>query len=438
MKKARIFAPMALALAVSPLLAACGAGTGAQPATAADVVQQVRDASKNITSMQGMVDLSLTINKDGIKTLPAGIMPGMGSNTDLSSNDPMAKLPDKVDVSLKYWKDTPDKMRVEVVSSSIPEAKGAVLVYDGQKVYALDAVNNTVYSATPGKFQDKMPDQMKAMLAGLDMDKEIDKMLAATDITLGANEKVAGVDTYKLEVAPKADAATLLGLPKQFAMQAGVLIKDLRGTVWVDQSRSVPVKMTVEHPNIGSFTYTANALDVNKAIDAATFVLQVPAGAKVVDLDAKADQAQPKQVTLPDARDYAKSEGWTLLEPSYTPAGSTVVGVTRMGESMGGAVQISYSSKGTDFSLTEANAGKRGTAMLDKLVGLGDGYSGLNDPTNQATQEVTVRGVTAKAFSPAGGNWTSLIWQEKASGLFVAIRGNLSVDEAVKIAEGLK
>ncbi len=47
MKKARIFAPMALALAVSPLLAACG--TGAQAVTAADVVQQMRDAGKSIT-----------------------------------------------------------------------------------------------------------------------------------------------------------------------------------------------------------------------------------------------------------------------------------------------------------------------------------------------------------------------------------------------------
>lgn len=438
MKKARLFAPAALVLAVSPLLAACGAGTGAQAVTAADVVQQVRDAGKTITSVQGTVDLSVTVNKDGIKTLLAGLMPGKG-NTALNSEDPLAKVPDKVDISLKYWRDTPDKMRVEVVSSSIPEIKGGIVVYDGQKVYALDAVNNTVYSATPSKFQDRIPDQMKAMMAGLDLDKEIDKVLAATDITLAGNESVAGVDSYKLEATPKADAANLLGIPKQFTMQAGVLIKDLHATVWVDKSTSVPDKVTLSHPNIGSFTYTASGLQVNKAIDSAVFVLQVPGGAKTVDLDEKADQAASRQTTLPDARTYATSEGWTLLEPAYTPAGSTLVGVTQMGEGMVGAVQISYSSANADFTITEANVGKRGQAAIDKLIGLGDNYSGMNgSATGSAPKDVTVRGVTAKAFSPDGGNWTSLIWQEKSNGLFVAIRGNISLDEAVKIAESLK
>ncbi|MEO5952342.1 MAG: DUF2092 domain-containing protein [Chloroflexia bacterium] len=437
MKKARLFAPVALVLAVSPLLAACGAGTGAQAVTAADVVQQVRDAGKSITSVQGMVDLSLTVNKDGIKTLLAGLIPSKPATN--SGSDPLAKVPDKVDISLNYWRDTPDKMRVEVLSSSIPEAKGAVVVYDGQKVYALDAVNNTVYSATPSKFQDRIPDQMKAMMAGLDLDKEIDKVLAATDVTLAGSESISGVDAYKLEATPKADAASLLGIPKQFTMQAGVLIKDLHATVWVDKSTSVPVKVMITHPNIGSFTYTASALQVNKTIDPATFVLQVPGGAQTVDLDEKADQAQSKQTTLPEARTYATSEGWALLEPTYTPAGSTLVGVTHMGAGMGGAVQISYSSASADFSITEANISKRGQAILDKLVGLGDDFSGVNGSgTANAPKEVTVRGVTAKAFSPVGGNWTSLIWQEKSNGLFVAIRGNVSLDEATKIAESLK
>lgn len=438
MKKARLFAPAAVALAVAPLLAACGAGTGAQPVTAADVVQQVRDAGKNITSVQGTMDLSLTVNKDGIRTLLAGLMPGKG-NTSVTSKDPLADVPDKVDISLKYWRDTADKMRVEVTSSSIAEIKGGIVVYDGQKAYVLDAVNNTVYTGTPSKLQAQIPDQAKVMLAGLDLDKEVDKVLAATDLTLGANEKVAGVDTYKLEAAPKPDAATLLGIPKQFAMQAGVLIKDLHATVWIDQSKSVPVKVLVEHPNIGTFTYTVNSLELNKAIDPSTFVLQVPGGAKTVDLDELAEKAQAKQTTLPDARDYAKSEGWTLLEPAYTPAGATVVGVTQMGHEQANAVQISYSSKSADFTITEANVGKRGTEMLNKMAQLGDDYSGMNgSATGKGPKEVTVRGVTGKLFAPEGGNWTALVWQEKDSNLYVAIRGNISSDEALKSAESLK
>jgi hypothetical protein len=62
----------------------------------------------------------------------------------------------------------------------------------------------------------------------------------------------------------------------------------------------------------------------------------------------------------------------------------------------------------------------------------------VNAPTSDAYKPVTVRGVQAVAFSPAGSNWTSLMWQEKDSGIYVALRGKISVDEAVKIAEGLK
>ena len=446
MRRTKIFAPIALALAISPLLAAC-TGVGAQNVTANDVVQKMRDTMKTVTSVQGTFDLAITINKDGIKTLVGGLVPATNStkNTNVgpltnsgenaSRKDWTTKLPDSVNATLKYWRQSPDKLRVEVVSASLPGAKGATLVYDGQKVYALDAANNTVYTATPSKFLDKVPDEMKALMSGMDIEKEIDKVIAASDIKLSGTEKVASTDTYMLDVTPKPDAATLLGIPKTFAMQAGVLIKDLHATLWVDQNRWVPLKLTLEHPNIGSFTYTASTLDLNKAIDASTFVLQVPANAKTVDLDQKAEQAQPMQVTLPEARDYAKNEGWTLLEPSYVPAGATLVGVTQMQKPMGGGIQLSYSSKDVDFSILEANIGKH-PDLMDKLIGLGDGFSGVNK--TDAVKEVTIRGVPAKAFSPDGANWTSLIWQEKDTGLFVAIRGKLTLDEATKIAEGLK
>ncbi len=442
MKRTRLFAPVALALALSPLLASCtGAGLGAQNVTADQVVQNVRDAMKNVTSVQGTVDLALTINKDGIRTLLAGIMPTSQSSQS-NSKDPLAKLPDSVNVTLKYWRETPDKARVEVDSASIPGAKGAILVYDGQKVYALDAANNTVYTATPSKFADKVPDEIKTMMAGIDMESEIDKVISASDIKLSGSEKVSDVDTYKLDVTPKPDAATLLGIPQTYAMEAGVLIKDLHATLWVDQNNWIPVKMTLEHPNIGSFTYTASGVELNKTFDQGTFVLQVPAGAKTVDLDEKADQAQPKQTTLPDARDYAKGQGWTLLEPSYVPDGATLVGVTQMQKAMGGGVQLSYSSKDLDFTIMEAHLGRAAGMMgsnqdmMSQMMGLGDGFSGVNAP--DALKDVTIRGVPGKAFSPDGGGWTSLMWQEKDSGVYVVLHGKLTLDEATKIAEGLK
>jgi hypothetical protein len=271
-------------------------------------------------------------------------------------------------------------------------------------------------------------------MANTDADAMVDKVIAASDITLAGSEQVGGVDAYKLTATPKADAASLLGLPQQFQMQAGVLIKDLHATLWVEKDNWAPVKLTLEHPNLGSFTYAVSNLQLNKTIDPGTFVLQAPAGSKTVDLDQKAEDSQPKQTTLPAASDYATSQGWTLLQPSYLPTGATLVGVTQIQKMMGGGVILTYSSADTDFTITEANLGND-TAMATKMFeGLGNNFSGVQDPS--ATTSVTVRGVQAKAFSPKG--WTSLIWQEKGTGLWVAVRGKLTVDEAVKIAEGLK
>ena len=116
-------------------------GLGGQQVTAAEVVQKVRDTMKTTTSEQGTIDLSITINKDGIKTLLAGFMQSAKPTTN-SADSPMGnakgmmgsgtldngmmgngkgldQLPDSVSASLKYWQQTPDKTRVEVVSSSI-------------------------------------------------------------------------------------------------------------------------------------------------------------------------------------------------------------------------------------------------------------------------------------------------------------------------------
>jgi hypothetical protein len=55
-----------------------------------------------------------------------------------------------------------------------------------------------------------------------------------------------------------------------------------------------------------------------------------------------------------------------------------------------------------------------------------------------AGTDVTVRGAQGKVFTLPSAGWTAIIWQEKDSGVWVAIQGKISQDEAVKIAEGLK
>jgi outer membrane lipoprotein-sorting protein len=374
-----------------------------------------------------------------------GAMSGKNAPTDPTNNGsdtPMgidfSKLPDSASATISFARQSPDKLRAEIVDASYPELKGSTLVSDGQKIYALSTHEKSVYTVSKSKLQDKIPAQMKTMMASIDIEQEIDQVISATNISLLGTEKVAGLDAYKLDVTVKPDAATILGIPQAYDMPAGVLIKDLHAVLYVDTNRFVPLKFTIEHPQMGSFTYTVSKLDINQAIDASTFVLQVPSGYKTVDLDQKLDSMPSgaamdvQHMTLADAKAAAQKEGWTLLEPSYLPYNGsyTLVDVAHMPAAMAGAYMLSYSASASDFSVTEAK-----TEIPSRL---GDNFSGVNGSKTGAMKSVTVRGVQAKAFSPEGADWTSLIWQEKDTHIWVAVSGQLSLDEAVKIAECLK
>lgn len=455
----KLFLPASLlVLAVSA--SGCTAGQAGQQVSAADVVQKMRDTMKTTQTAQSTVDLSITLNKQGIQTLVDGFMPASGAGAQGDKMDVVSKLPDTASAQIKVWKQasngsTPEKGRIEIVSSSLPGVGALTLVYDGQKAYALDSARKVLYTGTPEKLMEQVPAQMKAAMQGVDVEKELDKVIGAADIKLAGTEKIAGLDAYKLDIAPKPDAAQLLGFPKAMQMQAGVLIKDLRITLWVDKDRWVPLKVEATHPSLAQFTATTSALELNKPVDASQFVLQVGSDVKQVDLDKLAASMAPKTLTLPQARDAATNEGWKLLEAGY-PADATVVGVTANGQAAAGgasgkslpgsaqapisgsAVTISYSSPATDFTVTQA---KFDTAKQTQFEYGSGGMNNSDNPTG-AVQRLTVRGVDAVAISPpaaqGAGNWTSLAWKEKDSGVYVVVRGKLSVEEAVKIAENLK
>lgn len=435
-------------LTLSAVVSGCTAGQAGQQVTAADIVQHVRDAAKTTQTLQATTDVAVTLNKQGIQTLIDGFMPS-GAGAQGGKMDIISKLPDTASAQIKTWKQaangsTPAKGRVEITSSSLPGVGGLTLVFDGQKAYALDPNRKVLYTGTPEKLMERVPDQIKAAMQGVDVEKEIDKVLGAADIKLAGTEKVAGLDAYKLDVAPKPDAAEKLGFPKAMQMQAGVLIKDIHLTVWVDKDSWIPLKVVAEHPSLGQFSATTSTIEVNKPIDASEFVLQVGSDVKKVDLNALSANMAPATLTLPQARDAASKDGWKLLEASY-PVDATVVGVTAIGsmkqEATGstaqhpgsGAITVSYSSPATDFTVSQAK--------FEMEKQLGDGFSGMND--RSAVQHITVRGADAVAFSPqaqgqGAGNWTTLAWKEKASGIYVVVRGKLSLAEATKIAENLK
>jgi outer membrane lipoprotein-sorting protein len=436
----KLVLPAAL-LVLGSALSGCTAG---QQVTAADVIQKMRETMKTTQTAQSTVDINATINKQGIETLLAGFMQGSPAQPAPvgGKGDIVSRLPDTASAQIKTWKQaadgtTPAKARVDVVSSSLPGVGGLTFVFDGQKAYALDPNRKVLYTGTPEELLDKLPAEARAALQGADIEQEIDKVLNAADIKLAGTETVAGLEAYKLDITPKPNAAETLDVPKAMQMQVGTLIKDGRATLWVDKDRWIPLKLDAQHPNIGTLTVTAASVDLNQPIDPATFQLQAGSDVTVVDLDKMAESMTPQTLTLKEANEAASQEGWKLLEATY-PADATVVGVTGRGNGLmqqgtgHSLVTISYSSPSVDFTVSQAK--------VEMEPQLGDQFSGLNNRDNAlgAMQTVKVRGVDAVAFSPEGGNWTSLVWQESNNGPYIAVRGNLTVDEAVKIAEGLK
>jgi outer membrane lipoprotein-sorting protein len=438
LKLSRKITPLALLLAMVVAVSGCGLG---QQVSAADIIAKMRETMKTTQTVQGVVDLSATINKDGIKALAGTFMGKDAGGT--AQGDWSSRLPDTVQTTVKMWKQQPDKARIEVVSSTLPGAKGAVLTFDGNLLSAYDPNGNTVYTGSLDKME-KLPAEVKGMLQNPNAEETLNKLIDASDIKSSGTEKVAGIDAYKLEITPKADAATRLELPQAFATQAGVIIKDLKVTLWVDKDRWIPLKVTVEHPNIGTLTAATSKLELNQPIDASQFVLQVPAGAKTVDLNAVKAQASPKATTLPAARAEATANGWTLLEPSYVPGSATLVEVLSLPQAMLKGVKdasgfiLNYSAAGTNFSIVEGKGQFQGMDMMSSLKRAqgAEGMPALGAGTQ--LKDVSLRGVTAKAFGSADGKWTVLFWQEKESGLWVAVAGGISLDEATRVAEGLK
>src|SRR5689334_13178119 len=111
MKSLKIMLPTALLLAFVLVASGCTAG---QQVSASDIINKMQDTLKNTQTSQSTVDISLTLNKDGIKALVQTLQSTSGANGNSNSTDWASKLPDSVSGTVKAWKQSPDKGRVEV------------------------------------------------------------------------------------------------------------------------------------------------------------------------------------------------------------------------------------------------------------------------------------------------------------------------------------
>lgn len=391
---------MLAALLVLAATALAGCGT---QITAAEIVQHMRDTAAQTTSAHLVLKVSGTMN-------------GAATNAVLGGTH-VADM--QGDVALELWYQKPNLVKAEILSTSKSEYTGALVLHDGTNLWAYDPKSKIAYKLDTAALRDlagkaNIPGDLQELLANPDVETAIDRVLSLTDYTLGPEEKVGKYSTYRLDLKPKADSPV-----------AGI-VPDAKATVWVDKTTWVPVKVTASATQ-GSGQMEMTTLDLNTTLPATTFQFSLPQGGHVVDLSGMA----PKSVTIAEARTTATLAGYHLLEPTYLPAGATLVQVMASRGVMGAGAStiMTYSGGSTApaFWISQMNG-------PDRL-----GAQNLPEKDGQA---VTVRGgqghFASQADKAGTGQTAVLWWKEKGSNLTVAIGGQAAQEELLKIAEGLK
>jgi outer membrane lipoprotein-sorting protein len=409
---------LALLLMAAPVLAGCGGQVSAP-----EIIQHLKDTAASTQDVHMVVDLTVDM------TAAATAAP---ATKDASNPLSGLELPKSGKATVELWYKKPNLMRAEIKSTDMGDYAGMTLVNDGQTLWAYDPSHKMAYKLDTSllKGAGKManiPADIQDLLNDPDLTAMLDRVLSYTDATVAGTETVAGFNTYKLTLSPKADtglASAALGI---------------KATMWVDQQTWTVVKLDVNTTQ-GSAGYSAQQIEFNRNIPDSTFKFTLPAGARGIDLSL----FMPRQMTLDEAR-TAAAKSFTLLTPATVPAGTTLTGV--MGLPMNRGYVLTYGGSASLPSVVvyegligSGTAPALGAGMGGNMGDL-DAILGGAKPDGAQVQAVQVRGVTGQAFTKAaegtGRGGTFVTWQEKGSTLRLGVGGDITLDEALRIAESL-
>ena len=315
---------------------------------------------------------------------------------------------EKASATVEIWgrhsEDGPGAFRLEVLETSKEKAAGAVVVSDGENLWAYSPVENKVFVGTADEAKEMMAD--KAPMNG-DYDQAdfehpesaeeaVQMLLEYFNVEKSGTELVAGESAHKLKLEPIPDQ-----MPAEYIAVGGFI------NLWIDENRNVPLAVEYTGGSMGEVSATVLELEINVGVDEALFTFEIPAGAEVIRF---ADLA-PQSLTLAEAGAAAEFE---FLTPAETPQGAALVDVL---EVRGAIVQRYTLPDGGSFSVAQ----------------------GLSDQAQHPSTEkqtVEVRGVTGTMFAAEDGNQVLLAWTE--GDLFYSVAGDLTADQALMIAESLQ
>ena len=323
---------------------------------------------------------------------------------NISVDSPEETVSGTVEVWGVHAEDGPGAFRLEVLETDKGEAVGAVIVSDGETIWAYSPTKNTVFTGTAEEAKAAMQEK-QPMREELDMEEfdhfetaeeTVEKLLEYFAVQLTGSETIANADAYALELKPIPEQ-----MPAEYIAVGGLV------NLWIDKNRSLPLALAYTGGSMGEVNVTAVELDVNQGVDETLFSFDIPNGAEVVGF---ADM-KPESLSLEEA---VTSAEFDILTPDIVPDGATLVDVLNV---KGMIVQQYTLPESGSFTIAQGQADE------------------AKKPST-AEQAVEVRGVAGELFVSEENDKVLLTWAEGEVSFYIA--GNLTAEQALEIAESLK
>lgn len=360
------------------LLAACGQSLP----TAEEIVNRMEAARASTNDAHAVVAIDFKSSQEDGSMLVEGWMQKTGETRP--NGQPVVRV------------------RGEVREASRKELVGTIVVSDGEHFWLYNPDANTVVTGSADEMKDQSPTEPTGATQMLQ--DVVQQGLDAVNLEVLGEEQVAGKNTWKVKVTPKAETTEQLKLD-------GII----EGSMWVDTDLALPLKLSIDASDFGSGNFEVRSIETNVGLDKDLFTFDIPEGAKVIQAADLAAQMQPKATTIDEAR---TSVSFVMREPSYLPTGMSLVEARTVGTS---TIILNYAADGASLSVVQSNE---------------DVGNDREPPAGSSVSQVTVGDSPATLISGGDGEGSLLRWEE--GGIKYVVAGTISADEAIKVAEGLK
>ncbi|MBK5108255.1 MAG: DUF4367 domain-containing protein [Anaerolineales bacterium] len=320
----------------------------------------------------------------------------------------------KVEVWAYREEEKPGGFRMEVLESSEAKAQGAVIVSDGETLWAYSPSENKVFVGTPeearalmeendffaGRFGE-MPQHLEGEQEHPENAQEaVQQLEEYFNIGKSGTQTIAGETANQLKLEPIPDQ-----MPGEYIAVGGFI------NLWISEENNVPLAFEFTGSSIGEVSITVLEYEINSGVDNALFSFTVPESAELVTF---AD-LEPQSLTLAEAGELAEFQ---FLTPTETPTGATLVDIL---EVRGALVQRYTLLEGGSFTIAQ------GLIEQD--------FDQSGSPSSES-QPIEVRGTTGYLLEAEDGSQVLLTWTEGS--LFYSVAGDLSAEQALGVAESLQ